>query len=143
MLTITVHGRPAPQGSKRHVGGGRMIEQSKRVRPWREAVKAAALDATAYGWERLDGPVRLEVLLHFDKPKSAPKRRRTWPTTRTSGDVDKLQRSTFDALTDAGVIRDDSQVIDVWAKKLFTDDPAAEMQVPGAVIRVFEVTADE
>ena len=33
---------PAPQGSKRHVGGGRLIEASKRVKPWRQAVAATS-----------------------------------------------------------------------------------------------------
>ena len=37
---FTVHGLPAPQGSKRHVGKGVMVESSKYVKPWREAVKA-------------------------------------------------------------------------------------------------------
>jgi Holliday junction resolvase RusA-like endonuclease len=139
-LVITVHGKPAPQGSKRHVGGGRMIEQSKRVRPWREAVKEAALRALENtAAHRLDGPVRLDIAFTFDKPASAPKRRRTWPTTRSSGDIDKLQRSTLDALTDAGVFKDDSQVIDVHARKVFTDDPASPLAVPGAVITVHEI----
>jgi len=128
-----------------------MVESSKKVAPWREAVKHAALASIQAECEarfggvypsaflRLDGPVRLDIAFVFDKPKSAPKRRRTWPITRASGDVDKLQRSTFDALTDAGVMRDDSQVVDVHARKVFTDDPAAPLQVPGAVIRVWEV----
>jgi Holliday junction resolvase RusA-like endonuclease len=152
-LTITVHGPPAPQGSKHatlHKQSGRVVtmEASKRVRPWREAVKEAALRAldaaslpsyATLGQLRMLGPVHVEVVFCFDKPKSAPKRRRTWPITRTSGDVDKLQRSTFDALTDAGVYQDDSQVIDVHARKVFTDDPDAPLHVPGAVIRVWEV----
>ena len=44
-ITFEVYGQPAPQGSKRHVGGGRMIESSKAVAPWREAVKWAAIEA--------------------------------------------------------------------------------------------------
>ena len=32
---FAVLGLPAPQGSKRHVGEGRMVESSKRVKPWR------------------------------------------------------------------------------------------------------------
>ena len=39
-LVLFVAGLPAAQGSKRHVGGGRMIEMSKAVAPWREAVRA-------------------------------------------------------------------------------------------------------
>ncbi len=42
-LTVHVTGSPAAQGSKRHVGGGRLIEQSKAVAPWRKAVRAAAV----------------------------------------------------------------------------------------------------
>lgn len=35
---FAVFGLPAPQGSKRHVGEGRMVESSKRVKPWRRQV---------------------------------------------------------------------------------------------------------
>ncbi len=138
-LVIKVIGRPAPQGSKRHVGKGRMIEQSTRVQPWREAVKHAALAALG-DRPRADGPIAVEVAFFFDKPKSAPKRRRTWPVTRTSGDLDKLLRATFDALTDAGVWRDDAQVISCNAEKVYTDDEDAPLVRPGAVISVIEVT---
>lgn len=31
---FSVLGLPAPQGSKTHVGEGRMVESSKRVKPW-------------------------------------------------------------------------------------------------------------
>ena len=43
MTWIHVRGNPAPQGSKRHVGGGRLIESSKRLPAWRIAVQDAAL----------------------------------------------------------------------------------------------------
>ncbi|TDB83418.1 RusA family crossover junction endodeoxyribonuclease [Actinomadura sp. KC216] len=150
--SITVLGKPAPQGSKRHVGGGRLIEQSKRVAPWREAVKEATIrrlevrsletygGISQAGLLRIDGPVTLDITFVFDPPKSAPKRRRIWPITRSSGDVDKLQRSTFDALTDAGAFKDDSQVVDVHARKVHTNDPDAPLRVPGAVIRIREIS---
>lgn len=143
-IAITVHGKPAPQGSKHatlHKQSGRIVtmESSKRVKPWRQSVKEAALNAMDGRTRIEDVPVRVEVIFCFDKPKSAPKRRRTWPITRSSGDVDKLQRALLDALTDAGVFKDDSQVVHVVADKVFTDDPAAPLAVPGAVIRVWEV----
>jgi hypothetical protein len=43
-VCFTVYELPAPQGSKRHVGNGRMIESSTKVKPWRQAVIAAAKD---------------------------------------------------------------------------------------------------
>lgn len=42
-------GTPAPQGSKRHVGRGIMIESSRKVRPWRAAVVAAAVASLMVG----------------------------------------------------------------------------------------------
>lgn len=69
--TIIVHGIPAPQGSKRHLGNGVMVEMSKKVKPWREAVKWAAIEA---GVKTIHGPVRLSVEFFFQRPKSAPQK---------------------------------------------------------------------
>lgn len=130
-LTITVAGTPAPQGSKRHVGKGVLIESSKKVKPWREAVKFAALEAMKGGWAPLEGPVAVRVAFGFLKPKSAPKKRETSPITRSSGDIDKLLRATLDALVDAGVMRDDSQVINVSASKDYAGTAGACIEVAG------------
>ncbi|MFC7983858.1 RusA family crossover junction endodeoxyribonuclease [Streptomyces sp. NPDC057336] len=150
-LEFTVHHRPAPQGSKRHVGGGRLLEQSKRVKPWREAVDTAARAAMtarhvlehggrpAGPFEPIDGPLSLEVIFTVRKPASAPKRRVTWPTTRDSGDIDKLLRSTFDALTTAGAIADDSRIVEVTARKVHPGEGLDALETPGAVIRVWRL----
>lgn len=53
-------GAPAPQGSKRHVGRGVLIESSSKVRPWRETVKAAAPVVP----RPLDGPLAARGCLH-------------------------------------------------------------------------------
>ncbi|WP_031514795.1 RusA family crossover junction endodeoxyribonuclease [Streptomyces sp. NRRL F-5123] len=147
-ITITVHGhRPAPQGSKRHVGNGRLIEQSKRVKPWRAAVEDAAVAAMTSGHigatpvhrPPLDGPLSIEIAFTVRKPASAPKRRTTWPTTRDSGDIDKLLRATFDALTTSGAIADDSRVVEVVARKVFPGEGLDALDEPGAVIRVWRL----
>lgn len=137
-LLFEVHGIPGPQGSKRHVGGGRMIESSAKVKPWREAVKWACIEANKAGM-RFGGPVHLFVAFCVKKPKSAPKRTRTWPVTRSSGDIDKLMRATCDALTDAGIWGDDSQVVSVITTKDYT---AGHLSTPGAIIEVSEVSDD-
>lgn len=153
-VVITVYGKPATQGSKRprpifkgrgddKVFTGKVAqveENTEKHKAWRIAVKEAAL-AAVDGLPRIeDAPVHINVVFCFDKPKSAPKRRRTWPITRSSGDVDKLQRAALDALTDAGVFRDDAQVVRIVADKVFTDDPDAPLRVPGAVITVWEIS---
>jgi len=115
-MKIVASLRAAPQGSKRHVGNGVMIEQSKRVRPYRKALTAAAKAAKGY-LPALEGPVHVQATFIFERPKSHKKG--SFPVTRSTGDIDKLLRSTFDALTDAGVWGDDSQVTSVSASKLY------------------------
>lgn len=143
-ITITVYGQPKPKGSMKHVGHGRMVEQLEGSKPWREAVKGAALDARICGFTGatpvrrppLEGPVVVEIMVTVAKPKSAPKTRETWPITRSSGDSDKHARNVLDALTDAGVFGDDSQVVDVLCRKRYPGQHADTLDIPGAVIRV-------
>jgi Holliday junction resolvase RusA-like endonuclease len=50
-------------------------------------------------------------------------------------DLDKLLRSTLDGLTDAGVWRDDSQVVSISAAKVYAkngDTPGVIIEVEGA-----------
>lgn len=164
-LVVTVLGKPITQGSKTRTRWGMRDDNGERLRPWREAVKAAALDAmdgvgtadpihtaeavghargatgmvSAVPWSRLEGPVLVDVSFWFDPPKSGPKWRRLWPITRSSGDVDKLVRAVFDALVDAGVMRDDSQVVTLTARKAHVGD-VGSLHVPGAHIEVWAVS---
>lgn len=144
-LTATVHGRPATQGSKSAfvvrrrngtVRAGMREAGSDALKPWREAVRSTVRDVIGRAWEPVEGPVEVVVTFSLPKPASAPKRRRTWPVGARSGDVDKLTRAVFDALTDAGVWVDDSQVVRVDAGKVFVGDGLSS---PGAVVSVFRV----
>lgn len=144
MIEIIVHGEPAPQGSKRYVGrhGGRglMIESSAKVKPWREAVKWAAIEAMrARGiTEPLDGPLSVQMAFTLRKPPSAPKR--MYPDRKP--DLSKLVRSTEDALTDAGLIVDDARIVTLVAFKGFPRvDGEDALAVPGAVIRLARLEA--
>jgi len=115
VLDVFVPGRPAPQGSKRHVGNGIMIESSKALPAWREAVRWTAVQAWSYQKPPIDGPVLLTLEFVLPRPLSTPKRR-TPPATKKP-DTSKLIRAVEDALTDAGVWRDDSLVVDLHATK--------------------------
>jgi Holliday junction resolvase RusA-like endonuclease len=130
-FSCTVYGTPAPQGSKRHVGHGRMIESSAKVKPWREAVKYAALEAFT---GQMEGPLSIAITFTVPKPVSAPKNRQTWPAKRP--DLDKLIRSTFDAIGEAGVWHDDAQVIWVCASKVYPGEGLAALRSPGAKILI-------
>jgi len=55
MIWFEVPGIPAPQGSKRHVGGGRMVESSRSLPEWRASV------AWLYSSDAADGSFRGEI----------------------------------------------------------------------------------
>lgn len=143
MLEIRVFGNPAPQGSKRFMGikGGKgiMIESSKAVKPWREAVKHAALDAMQSRSGAICGALVVEMVFTVVKPASAPKKRVTYPDRKP--DLSKLIRSTEDALSDAGVWEDDARVIEYrLTSKVYPNEGAGALHIPGAIIRIFEKT---
>lgn len=141
MIAFEVYGMPGPQGSKRHVGGGRMIESSQKVKPWREAVKWAAREAMAesYGWDAMDGPLVAVMVFTLPKPKSAPKTRQTWPDRKP--DLSKLLRSTEDALVDAGLIQDDARIVAYdRAAKVFPGEDLRALGSPGCYIEIRRVS---
>lgn len=143
-LVVVVHGTPAPQGSKRHVGGGRMVEQSPRLAPWRAVVTQAAVQELARSDWHADpqAPLQLYAVFTIARPAShwrtgkfshllrdsAPRQ----PNSRP--DIDKLLRSTMDALTDAGAMTDDARVCQVWAAKSYPGGALDALDSPGAVL---------
>lgn len=125
MYSFWVDGEPAPQGSKTgFVKNGRvvMVEASKKVKPWREAVASATEEYRASKWPMaeqwtLNVPVEIALVFHLPKPKTV---NRKWPSVKP--DLDKLIRSTFDGLTTGGLYADDALVIAVSASKQYATD---------------------
>jgi len=146
MLAFTVYGVPIPKGSTKAFFRPGMkhpvvTHDNARTKPWQESVVSAALDAvgtlplgqSATG----DGePVALELAFFLPRPKTAPKR-----VVRQvkKPDLDKLVRCVKDALTRAGVYRDDAQVVRTVATKEFAGgvfDPKGEGGLPRVEVRV-------
>jgi Holliday junction resolvase RusA-like endonuclease len=133
-LEFDVAGRPAPQGSKRYIGGsakqgGRFIEASKYLPAWRKALMEAALQAMDdQDWVRTSGPVEVEVTFFLERPATISREKRPWPIKPP--DLDKLVRS-LDSLTDAGVWDDDGQIVQLTAWKCYADtrEPGAHVKV--------------
>jgi Holliday junction resolvase RusA-like endonuclease len=129
---FTALGTPAPQGSKRHVGHGVMVESSKKVLPWREAVKAAAPSGPM-----LDGPVAVRMVFTLQRPASA---RKTEHNPYRTPDLSKLARATEDACTDAGLWADDARVSEyVRLAKVWSGYDAEALHVPGVAVAAIEM----
>lgn len=146
VVEFTVYGEAAPQGSKRHVGNGRMIESSAKVKPWRnvvamegmaammrQMVEIATPNPPVVRMPSLDGPLRASIVFTLQRPPSAPKHR-IWPDRKP--DLSKLLRSTEDALVTSGVIADDARIVTFNdLRKVYVGDPDA-LPMPGARIKV-------
>lgn len=129
-VRVRIEGLPAPQGSKsakgrRANGSVILVESSKKLKPWRALVKAAA--ASAVGWVPGDVPaiargraVRMEGWVVMPRPASVPMRHRRYPVT--TPDLDKILRSIGDGLTGI-VYHDDNQVVGYGVDARYHDDP--------------------
>jgi crossover junction endodeoxyribonuclease RusA len=108
------------------------------VYAWRAQVQQAI---TALGEQPLEGAVQLLLGFQLPRPTShygtgrnAGQVRRSapdWPTV--APDLDKLTRLICDAITDAGLYKDDSQVCFIVTAKKYTTG------TPGVFIRVSEM----
>ena len=125
-------GIPAPQGSKVRTRYG-LRESSKRVAPWRDAVEAAAVQAMEdeHMFGPLTPPYMVTLAFLIKKPRTT---RAAEPVAPTIGDIDKLARSTHDALTSAGLIEDDRHIVVAEQSKRW----AGPRENPGAWIIVKE-----
>jgi crossover junction endodeoxyribonuclease RusA len=129
-LTVTVAGKPAPQGSKARGRNGGLYDMSKGLEQWRRTVALTVRShLPSAGWpdDAIGGPVAATVVFLMPRPKehyrsgqfaavvkeSAP----LHPATRP--DVDKLARAVLDALKMSGAIKDDGQVVTLAAVKAY------------------------
>ena len=157
MITFTVRGLPAPQGSKRafrnkHSGRIQQVESSKRVAPWRSDVRDAAMMAMEVERRRygdspdemppLTVPVAVELAFRFPRPKGHFGTGRNAAVLKPTAaahpagkpDLDKLARAILDAITSL-VIADDALVVSLVASKAYADH-----QPPGVTVTVRAAT---
>jgi len=138
-ISFEVPGVPQPQGSTKafkHKSSGRVIVTSDnaRLRPWRDAVCWHAREALA-GRGPLAGPIAVVLKFRFARPAghfgkrglrgAAPREHVVRP------DLDKLARGALDGLGEAGVWRDDAQVVELVVRKSYGEAPGVRIEVGG------------
>lgn len=160
-VSLFVPGRARPQGSKRAIGRvvpgvrtrtGRpvvavtMQESSEDLGDWRARVAHFALMAWGSAGPTA-APVRVTALFIFRRAKShyskakrsfgkLAKHAPAYPTAKTMGDLEKLERALYDALTGA-VLIDDGQVVSNHNDKVW----GARDEPEGVHITIEEIVA--
>lgn len=147
LLEFWVPGFARPKGSLNgtsRIGSTkvRMVEQVDPEGVWRKrCLKFARAAATAQGVAVpfTDAPAGMSVLFLFERPDNPMF---DMPATTSVGDVDKLARNMFDALTprkahiSSRVLHDDSRFVNLLAHK----DWVAPGEEPGAFVQIFTAT---
>lgn len=118
---------PAPQGSKRYVGGnrasgGRFIEASKKLEPFRQAIGKAVQDHMAKTGDTTPFtlPVEVEATFILPRPKTV---KRAWPSV--APDLDKLQRALGDSISlekycgGFPLVQDDALIVTWHSQKIY------------------------
>lgn len=156
MVAFRVFGTPGAQGSKKgfaikkggaYTGSVALSENSKKVAPWRSDVKDAAEKAVGPDWVPWEQPCEVAVRFIFKRPKSHYRTGRNahllrdnapiFVTGHSQGDIDKLFRSTFDAITASGLWKDDAYAARIqMSEKIYGDRE-------GALIRVALIMGEE
>jgi crossover junction endodeoxyribonuclease RusA len=136
IATIYIEGDPAAQGSKRMVrlktGRTVLLEQSRKVKPWRECVAAAA---RAWKCPMHEQDVAVYFRVRFARPASHLRRdgsaKPSAPARPGRLDCDKVARSICDALT--GIAwQDDRQVACLAIERVWCEPG----ERPGAVVSI-------
>lgn len=122
-ISFFVPGTPAPQGSKRHVGKGIMVESCKHLKPWRSDVRSMAMDHLTPDWDRTL-PMEVYLEFRFLRPKNHftgkggfTKRAPSFYVL-SKNDADKLARAVLDALTSVAW-DDDGQVFRLVSERRY------------------------
>lgn len=158
LLAARVSGIPGPKGSvnafcvrcaSKHLKPAVVVkEQSEGGVAFRKLVARELKTAIgARGPEVFTGPVETRLTFYIERRRVVkagvaqdawiPSHQSPVPAHRNSGDVEKHVRTVHDALMDAGVLADDSQVWKTTAAKRWATDE----NPPGVVIEVQPLTA--
>jgi len=136
-IKIEVIGAPIPQGSL--VGnprfGGLRYSNDALLKEWRSKVIIALADECPDDWDQ-SAPLFVSANFRFVRPKghfgkkglrpSAPNHKATKP------DLDKLTRGIGDSIEQAGIARNDSQIVQWSVLKRWTEG----QEPPGVTLRV-------
>lgn len=132
MIELFVPGIPRPQGSKRNLGNGRMVESSLYLKEWRTMISYTAAQAMQ-GRPVIVSGAAVTLTFTFPRPKSHYRSRQgikpEAPVEFTGRpDLDKLIRAVLDACTGV-LLADDRLVHWVEARKIYGPQAGVRVSV--------------
>ncbi len=137
-IHLFIPGNPVPQGRPRACIRGKhaSVYEDAKSKDWKKTIAVHAMvwlddyldNFLPHGrrWTLIDTAIKLQVVFNILRPKSVSVKKRPEPITRP--DLDNLVKAVKDALN--GVLwRDDSQIIELEAKKVYHDPPGVDITI--------------
>lgn len=141
ILEFIAYGHPAPQGSKERGASGQLLEASRFLGAyprrmsgkmiiggsgWRRELFLAIMRARIErDWQTTDAPCAVSMLFAVERAAEPVPHARLYPAVPP--DLDKLVRAVNDALTRAGVWRDDALCVETpYQAKFYADSDEPE-----------------
>lgn len=137
MIRFFISGHPLPQARPRtfwHQTARRFVTTNpRRCETWKE--KVSQLASPHRPRKPLDFPVHVVLDFHLPRPKEA--RDKIWACVRP--DLDNYAKAVLDALQEAGFFTDDSRVVWLECRKLYSTN--GEIGVRVAILGIDEEVA--
>ena len=138
-IHFRVNGIPTTQGSKRGFVNPKtqrviIVDDNKpELKRWRQDVIDAAKALRSGAWVPLDAAIELEVTFVLPRPQVHYGAHGLKPNAphyvKGKPDLDKLVRAIMDAITIAGLWRDDGRVASLITRKVYGDEPGCDVWV--------------
>lgn len=139
---IPIYRGSARKGTREFTGRVAVLDRNSDVTRWRTSVfREARPGGRPVVSPVLSGPLVVRVMFSITRPVSVSVKRRPFPSVRP--DIDNLVKPTHDALTDAGLWKDDALIVSSISSKAYVGefhvDGTRALNEPGCVIDVFQV----
>jgi Holliday junction resolvase RusA-like endonuclease len=113
MYEYHIIGTAIPQGSKAVSRAGFLYESNKNLKGWRKHATETLI--AQHHIDPIEGAIAVRINVKLSRPKTVTRKHMT-----VKPDVDKLARAILDSATDAGIWKDDAQVVDLRITKDYT-----------------------
>lgn len=138
MIKFTYHGEAVGKGRPRVSRRGNYVHTytPEKTRVFEEAVRFEFMASNSEKmpvYER-ETPLKAKVLIGVSIPKSYSKKKQALCRDKVlvpdkKPDIDNILKAVFDAISNGYAYEDDVQIVQVYAEKIYADEPFVEVEI--------------